>query len=111
MTTDDIHFGPKAPGVKGTYTDSLGRTGTALQFGPVTAVIDPTIGQYLDGMMSPRRGQLQQDHPKINMSSEVRSYSRMWPMASMQRAEPDRARSLWSRNSGITGNVWPAVGI
>jgi hypothetical protein len=94
MTTGDIHFGPKAPGVKGswtgqedlfelitnmlsstpappalrealykvaatipgvtvkgTYTDSLGRTGTALQLGPMTAVIDPTTGQYLDGMM------------------------------------------------------------
>jgi hypothetical protein len=93
MTTGDIHFGPKAPGVKGswtgqedlfnlitnmlsgtpappalraalykvaatipgvtikgTYTDSLGRTGTALQLGPMTAVIDPATGQYLDGM-------------------------------------------------------------
>jgi hypothetical protein len=36
--------------VKGTYTDSLGRTGTALQLGPLTAVIDPATGQYLDGM-------------------------------------------------------------
>jgi len=94
MTTAGIHFGPKAPGVKGswtgqedlfelitnmlsgtpappalrealykvaatipgvtvkgTYTDPLGRTGTALQLGPMTAVIDPTTGQYLDGMM------------------------------------------------------------
>jgi hypothetical protein len=93
MTTGDIHFGPKAPGVKGSwtgqedlfdlitnllsgtpappalrealykvaatipgvtvkgsYTDSLGRTGTALQLGPVTAVIDPATGQYFDGM-------------------------------------------------------------
>ena len=37
--------------VKGSYTDSLGRTGTALQLGPMTAVIDPATGQYLDGMM------------------------------------------------------------
>jgi hypothetical protein len=37
--------------VKGTYTDALGRTGTALQLGPLTAVIDPSTGQYLDGMV------------------------------------------------------------
>lgn len=37
--------------VKGTYTDALGRTGTALRLGPMTTVIDPATGQYLDGMM------------------------------------------------------------
>ena len=101
MTTAGIHFGPKAPGVKGswtgqedlfelitnmlsgtpappalrealykvaatipgvtvkgTYTDPLGRTGTALQLGPMTAVIDPTTGQYLDGMMGLLPGQV-----------------------------------------------------
>jgi hypothetical protein len=36
--------------VTGSYTDSLGRTGTALRLGPLTAVIDPVTGQYLDGM-------------------------------------------------------------
>jgi hypothetical protein len=101
MTAGDIHFGPKAPGVqgswtgqedlfnlitnllsgtpappalrealykvaatipgvtvKGTYTDSLGRTGTALQLGPMTAVIDPATGQYLDGMLGLLAGEV-----------------------------------------------------
>jgi hypothetical protein len=44
--------------VKGTYTDSLGRTGTALQLGPMTAVIDPATGQYLDGMMGLLAGEV-----------------------------------------------------
>jgi len=38
--------------VKGTYTDSLGRTGTALQLGIMTMVIDPATGQFLDDMWS-----------------------------------------------------------
>jgi hypothetical protein len=93
MTTGDIHFGPKAPGVKdswtgqedlfqmimgmlsstpatpalqealykvaatipgvtvkGTYTDALGRTGTALQLGIMTMVVDTRTGQLLDQM-------------------------------------------------------------
>jgi hypothetical protein len=36
--------------VKGQYTDSMGRTGTAIQLGIMTMVVDPTTGQYLDGM-------------------------------------------------------------
>jgi len=36
--------------VKGTYTDSLGRTGTALRLGIMTMVIDPATGQFLDGL-------------------------------------------------------------
>jgi hypothetical protein len=38
------------PGVKvtGRYTDSLGRTGTALQLGQVTIVVDPVNGLVLD---------------------------------------------------------------
>jgi hypothetical protein len=43
------------PGVKvtGHYTDSLGRTGTALQLGAVTMVVDPANGLVLDETNSP----------------------------------------------------------
>jgi hypothetical protein len=39
--------------VTGHYTDSLGRTGTALQLGQVTIVVDPADGLVLDETNGP----------------------------------------------------------